>query len=283
MGIDVGDVEYLVCVQPLVERKYVFGEQGKMTLQKVWSDVRVFYPLQTIVRDIKMHTAEMAEQTHVRDVFRKNTRVFMISTLYYGSSGIVVDPSLVETSGRIMVQLIVCPEPDLSAAKQVQATTNERYMNAYDASSYLGIHPSVFSVLTGTCMVVNGDKRMPLPDNTPKTNVGLQLKFPKRNEETVGYTKKVGNQYVYSQKAIDLMQTYHEQWPAVFEMISRQPNDTYFETTVFPGKVGQLQQVSAWLRKQEHTKASRITCGTRVLEEDTMRAISTAVERLGVN
>lgn len=282
MGIDVGDVDTLVCARPLVERKYVFGEKGKMTLEKIWSSVDAFYPIQTIVRDIKVHSAELAEQTHVCDVFHKNARVFMVSTMYYGSSGIVVDPSLVETCGRIMVQLLVSPEPDLREAKQVHLCSNERYFNGYEAASQLGINAAVFNLLTGTCLVVNGERRYPLPDNTPKTNIGLQLKFFKRNEETAGYTKKVNNQYVYSKKAIDLVELYYQQWPNVFEMISSHSSDTFFESTLFPGKVGLLQQVSAWLRKQEHTKAKRVTCGTRVVSEETLKAITEAVNRLSV-
>lgn len=283
MGINVGDVDVLVRVRPLTERRYVFGDKGKMTLEKIWSSIDAYYPLQTIIREIKMHSAEIAEQTHVRDVFHKNARVFMVSTIYYGSSGIVVDPSLVETCGRIMVQLLVSPEPDLREAKQVHVSSNDRYMNSYEAASQLGINPSVFNMLTGTCLVVNGERRFPLPDNTPRTNIGLQLKFPKRNEETTGYTKKVNNQYVYSKKAVTLVELYYQQWPNLFEMLSSHNNDTYFESTLFPGKVGQLQQVSAWLRKQEHTKASRVTCGTKVLNEDTLTAITEAVNRLKVS
>lgn len=282
MGIDVGDVDTLVCVRPLTERRYVFGEKGKMTLEKIWSNVDAYYPIQTIIRDVKMHSAEIAEKTHVCDVFHKNARVFMVSTIYYGSSGIVVDPSLVETCGRIMVQLLVSPEPDLEEAKHVHSTSNDRYLNRYEAASQLGLNSTVFNLLTGTCLVVNGEKRFPLPDNTPKTNIGLQLKFPKRNEETAGYTKKINNQYVYSRKALDLVELYYQQWPKVFEMISSHNNDTFFESTLFPGKIGQLAQVAAWLRKQEHTKASRVTCGTRVLNEDTLKAISKAVSRLAV-
>lgn len=283
MGIDIGEVDTLVCARPLSEQKYVFGEKGKMTLQKIWSNVDAYYPLQTIIRDIQMHTSEIAEQTHVCEVFHKNARVFMVSTMYYGSSGIVVDPSLVETCGRIMVQLLVSPEPDLSEARQVHASSNDRFMSGYEAASQLGISPSVFNLLTGTCLVVNGEKRFPLPDNTPKTNIGLQLKFPRRNEETVGYTKKINNQYVYSRKAVDLVELYYQQWPKLFETIASHNHDTYFESTLFPGKVGQLQQVAAWLRKQDHVKATRVTCGTRTLNEDTLKAITEAVNRLTVS
>lgn len=101
MGIEVGDTKVLVCVLPLLNRRYTFGNFGKMTLEKSWSDIRVFYPLQTIVRDLKLHNSEFTQFTHVEEVFKVDTPVFMISTIYYGSLGLVVDPSPVKVCGRI--------------------------------------------------------------------------------------------------------------------------------------------------------------------------------------
>lgn len=282
MGIDIGEVDMLVCVNLLEERKYKFSEQGKMTLEKVWNPIPVNYALRTVLRDVKMHTAEMADQKHVRDVFAQNTQVFMISTMYYGSCGVVVDPSLIEQCGRIMVQLIVPPEPDFRLAKDVQSVASQRYVNAYEAASYLGMHQSVFSLITGTCLIVNGDKRFPLPDNTPKTNIGLQLKFPKRNEETVGYSKKIDQKFLYSQKAINLVERYYFRWPQIFQAIGRNSNDTYFETTLFPGQVGKLQEVTAWLKEQGHSKAERRTCGNVSMEDDALKEIARSVSLLQV-
>lgn len=101
MGIDVGETQVLVCVLPLLNRSYTFGNQGKMTLQKVWSDNRVYYPLQTIVRDLKVHNSDFTQFTNVEDVFKIDSPVFMISTVYYGSLGMVVDPTSVKQCGRI--------------------------------------------------------------------------------------------------------------------------------------------------------------------------------------
>lgn len=41
-----------------------------------------------------------------------------------------------------------------------------------------------------------------------KVNVGLNLKFNKKNEEVPGFTKKVENQWLYSKKALDAVSQY---------------------------------------------------------------------------
>lgn len=101
MGIDVGAIEVLVIAKPLVNRQYIFGAQGKMTLEKVWSEITFYYPLQTIVEDITIHNPAFVQYKQVEDIFVKDSIVFMVSTIYYGSKGYVVDPKPVKTCGRI--------------------------------------------------------------------------------------------------------------------------------------------------------------------------------------
>lgn len=71
-------------------------------------------------------------------------------------------------------------EPDLSAAKRIQEENSTNFINSYTASISIGLHSSVFSLITGSFIIVRGERRFPLPDNTPKANIGLQLKFPKK-------------------------------------------------------------------------------------------------------
>lgn len=71
-------------------------------------------------------------------------------------------------------------EPDLEPARRLQQENSTNFLNSYTASSSIGMHSSVFSLVTGSLIVVKGEKRFPLPDNTPKANIGLQLKFPKK-------------------------------------------------------------------------------------------------------
>lgn len=48
------------------------------------------------------------------------------------------------------------------------------------------------------------------PHGDHKANVGLNLKFNKKNEEVPGYTKKVGNEWMYSSAAEQLLAEYIE-------------------------------------------------------------------------
>lgn len=176
----------------------------------------------------------------------------------------------------------VKPEPDFSEAKQIQARSFNRYESVFNACLSLGISTNVFSVITGSFLVVLGEKRFPLPDGTPKVNIGLQLKFPKKNEEVVGYTKKQGNQFLYSKQAIELVELYCQTWPRIFEFLSGSSmHDLAFETELFE-ESGRLDQICKWLKQQPHANAERRTCGTAALEPDTLRAIVVAVNEVKV-
>lgn len=48
------------------------------------------------------------------------------------------------------------------------------------------------------------------PHGEQKANVGLNLKFVKKNEEVPGYTKKVGTEWTYSSAVEQLLGEYIE-------------------------------------------------------------------------
>jgi len=48
------------------------------------------------------------------------------------------------------------------------------------------------------------------PHGDHKANVGLNLKFNKKNEEVPGYTKRVGNEWMYSSAVEQLLAEYLE-------------------------------------------------------------------------
>lgn len=50
------------------------------------------------------------------------------------------------------------------------------------------------------------------PHGDHKANVGLNLKFNRKNEEVPGYTKKVGNEWMYSSAVEQLLAEYLERY-----------------------------------------------------------------------
>lgn len=56
--------------------------------------------------------------------------------------------------------------------------------------------------------------------SSQKFNVGLNLKFNVKNQETPGYTRKVNNNWLYSEKTVNLIREYMEFCPKIFEILS---------------------------------------------------------------
>lgn len=288
MGIDIGQTRVLVCAQPLREHKYVFSNE-RMQLTKVWSDMRVNYALQTLVRRLSIHAGDSAaagSECTVADHYAPGRCVFVATNnLYYGAQGRVLDTEGALRTGRISVELTDVPQPDLAEAQRLEAAQTTRYLTAYQAAAQTGLHHSVLSQITGTALITLGERRFPLPDNTPRVNVGLQLKFPKRGEELVGFSKRLGNSYAYTQRACELVARYAERWPQVMQAMRRRggngANEAQFETDVFEvGAAEGVNDVQRWLKEQAHTKAERRACGARALEEDTLREVVRAVEQM---
>ena len=74
------------------------------------------------------------------------------------------------------------------------------------AAQRLGIGTPFLGRITGTIRVCHGDKY---------TDIGLNLKFTKRQEEAPGYTKSVEGRWLYSEKAIDVLTQYMQRYRKV--------------------------------------------------------------------
>lgn len=69
-----------------------------------------------------------------------------------------------------------------------------------------------FNVCTHTYMLLQVNKPFLIssPHGDHRANVGLNLKFNKKNEEVPGYTKKIGNEWMYSSAVEQLLAEYLE-------------------------------------------------------------------------
>lgn len=91
----------------------------------------------------------------------------------------------------------------------------------------------MFSKITGVVLV--GSKNDQWDSQANKVNVGLNLKFNRKNEEIPGYTRKIGGNWLYSDNAVQLVKDYMQLCPRLFEYLSCCPNaDVLFKEDVFP-------------------------------------------------
>lgn len=51
-------------------------------------------------------------------------------------------------------------------------------MNSYQTATFVNLSANTFNRITGSVLIISGQKRH-ISDGTPKSNIGLQVKFPK--------------------------------------------------------------------------------------------------------
>lgn len=90
MGVDLGEIEVIVHARPIVGKRYVFGGQGKMSLEKEWNQLAAAYAYQVVLKDIAVHEKNVVEFTSISDVFKPKTTCFMLGHPHYGAMGEVV-------------------------------------------------------------------------------------------------------------------------------------------------------------------------------------------------
>lgn len=93
----------------------------------------------------------------------------------------MVEPAVYKKSGRIRVSVTVTSEPSLEEIKQTHHKLTSKYMQGIIASQRLGISSHLLSRITGTIYVQPVSSEINQDDL--KYNIGLNLKFNKKNEE----------------------------------------------------------------------------------------------------
>lgn len=284
MGIDVGKISRIVHVLQSTGEEYKFDPKIKIfRVSKTYNKFELAYPLQCVVQNIKAHRKKFREISFM-EALKNGTEIFMLASSYYGAFGEVVDVNCYERNGRVKVALTVPQEPtDFSSVIALHEKAQGMYMNPYQTAAALSISENVFNRITGTVLVIAGNKRQVSSEGNPKMNIGLQLKFPKANEELAGYSKR-DRIWLYSQKVVSLVQDYYCKFPVVFEVLGRRTggaNDVYFESDFFDTTHGDenLQSLLKWLASLPHHKAERRQAGTESVEKEVLDKIIETVNK----
>lgn len=238
MGIEFGKVDVLVHVKQLVGRKYVFTSDGKVALEKQWAHVLSHFPVQAVVEDLTAHDEHHLQFKDVSDVFPEGSFCFSLTNPYYGSMGTVIfyflvffvfNPSFQVLDSAeslknhlVKVSLSVDEEPDFASVYEMNEKTKRSYLKLSDSATQLSMSNYLFSRVTGSLFI----QRDEIEGFTSKSsiNIGLDLKFNKKNQETPGYTKKIDGVWYYTSKAVDLVRDYVSRFPQVFTFLSDSNN-----------------------------------------------------------
>ncbi|XP_043500398.1 5'-3' exoribonuclease 1 [Polistes fuscatus] len=273
-GIDIGKTNVLIYAQPLIGSKYIFEAKGKLSVEKQWQEIPMFYAYQTILKNIPTYSVIPLYKT-IDEIFIPGNNCFMLGHPHYGAMGEIVGPKININSGRIKISVKVVNEPNFTAVKQAHTESKTQYIYGSTAAQRLGISSHLLSRITGTIYIAQNNPREVI-------NIGLNLKFNKRNEEVPGYTKKEYGygQWLYSKRAVELIRDYMAKFPNLFERLAQSITiDVFSEEELFDKSSDELSSIVAWLKEQHFRGVESRPCGVNVLESEIVQKIEQEVDK----
>ncbi|XP_012994610.1 5'-3' exoribonuclease 1 isoform X2 [Esox lucius] len=284
-GIIINETVVVLYGQLLTGRKYVPGPNGQVHLEKQWAKQILPFAYQTIVKDIKAFDSSSSHFKTLEDLFPPTTTVFMVGNPYYGAMGEVQESSDVISEGRVRVVFTVPCEPQMEALIQNQHKYCVRYSPGYVLASRLGITSYLVSRFSGSIFIGRGSKKN--PHGEQKANVGLNLKFNKKNEEVPGYTKRTEKEWLYSVAVEELLAEYLERFSEVFDLVSRNSHDdVFYEDDIWPGEddngADKVKEITSWLKTHPVAEIARASCDLQILDSAIVARIEEEVEKAKV-
>ncbi|RVE61693.1 hypothetical protein OJAV_G00172970 [Oryzias javanicus] len=284
-GIIINDTDVVLYGQLLTGRKYVPKEKGVVELEKQWAKQVLPFAYQAVVKDIKAFYSSLTCFKSLDELFPPATTVFMVGAPYYGAMGEVQDSQDVLKDGRIRVVFSVPHEPQLDHLIHNQHKYSVRYSPGYVLASRLGISGYLVSRFSGSIFIGRGSKKNPCGEQ--KSNVGLNLKFNKKNEEVPGYTKRTEKEWLYSAAVEELLAEYLDRFSEVFDAVARNSHDDiFYEDDIWPGVdqngAEKVAEITSWLKSHPVSSISRASCDLQVLDAAIVEKIEEAVEKTKV-
>ncbi|XP_055609359.1 5'-3' exoribonuclease 1-like isoform X2 [Uranotaenia lowii] len=274
LAIDLGEITQLVSVKTCIGSEYVL-KNNCFVLRKLWNSFESMYPIQSIVTEVNEVLKTLKPYIEIHQMYPENSVVFLRATQWYGSLGHVIE--VTPNPKRIKTRFEIYSEPDLEKIVVLNEVSKQQYKTMMDAAACIGISINLLSRISSSIFIVHGARRSLNMDEQGKVNIGLQIRNVTRNEHVVGYTQKLNDKWMFSEKAIELLKSFYGKAPVLFERLEVfGRTDVLFESEMFAENSengSQLKELVAWLKTQPHTKAERRSCGSKMLEPTAFEAL----------
>ncbi|XP_058058704.1 5'-3' exoribonuclease 1 [Anopheles bellator] len=282
LALNVGPIKQLVHVKTCVGTEYVLKDANRFVLNRLWNPIDVAFPAQCIVRHVNDVMQKQKPFLDTVDMFPLKSTIFLRATESYGSMGEVADIS--GSNGYIKGHFLVHDEPDLRSVFQMHKQSLQSYRTVNDTAAMLGISIGVLLQLVGSIPVAHGGHRSLNVDDEKTVNIGLRLRMMSKDEAAVGFCRRANKMWLFSDRTINLLQSYDAQFPELFEKLEfAGRTKVHFETDLFgEGNEGKLKQVEEWLKAQDHMNAERRSCGIDLVEPKAIERLVQLIDGYGV-
>ncbi|RZF36429.1 hypothetical protein LSTR_LSTR010849 [Laodelphax striatellus] len=271
-GVEVGETDVIIYASFLEGKKYLYLPSGKVTTKKQWETVPTPFALQTVVEKLKVHEDVKGRELTIGDIFKPGGFCFLLATKFYGDMGLI-DPA--QYDGKIKLTICHTSEPDFRTAKAISQKLKGQYVSGAVLGNKLGLTGHLLSRITGSIFISKDAS-----EDARKVNVGLNLKFNRKNQEVCGYTKRLpDNKWLYSPKAEELLIGYLKVASDLIKNLSSNVgNDVFLLEDVFPENgEKRLSEITSWL-KESTSKLTRQNCGSDVLDEEVINILEKTVD-----
>ncbi|KAG8967784.1 hypothetical protein FRC03_009333 [Tulasnella sp. 419] len=266
-GVLTDNIHMLVHVRPLKGMKRT--DTGALVKDYEGPDKEVEQALQMIVTKVVSEDPRYLEKKAppLAEEFPNGSKVIFLGEFGYGVAASV--ESTTETTLSILLAFFrseAQEEEKLAALIRSKAGLQEQYYPAFQVARMLNISGLALAKITSSFMVLisNGDK----------TNLGLSLKFEAKGMKVLEYTRKDGNQWEFSEKAIDLIREYKREFPTVFSRLDARGDDLTRASDLFAGNAdAQVKTVQAWLKARGVRDLEPVSLYTAHLTKDTIHEI----------
>eukprot|EP00051_Salpingoeca_urceolata_P002890 m.53531 g.53531 ORF g.53531 m.53531 type:complete len:1392 (-) comp12390_c0_seq3:40-4215(-) len=281
-GVQTGDVHVLLHVALLdgVARKFL--DSGVVEQVKRWATTETVHPFQTIVSNAMVAKRDrLGADERVEEVLSSGTCFFYLGNPFYGHGGQVKALSTKKKRVEVSVRLEVRRQPNITRA--IGKIPPEKYFPFHMVARKVSLPFSVLGRLTSSVYVYKGSQHN---QGVGKYDVGLKLKFSKRNEEVLGYSRRTPEgEWLLSEKTVQVMLEYRARFPELFTGLLQAGNvDRFFELDLVPEERDPpyFQQVSDWLKTLPTFKAETVPVGSIALSDVAVAAIESAVDAMPV-
>lgn len=258
-AVDIGDVR---CIFEVV---YLHGvsRDSNGALKKQWSETSTLVPFQTILEEVPFgpdprfleRPAPAIDEQY--PIYSSALFVPPNGGATYGVMGTVVDykedpsPTNAASSGSLVLNIDQIERMGPLFSTLVIANDFDKWYSAKDLAKMAGIPLTFVGRITSSIILDD------------KNDLGLQLRFQGRGQQTLGYTKRVesvdrhtgqrNSWWEYSQKTCDLVLSYLEAFPDIFDILVKLPINSVHAHEVF----AQSEKKEQEAEKEKSLKTSK--------------------------
>ncbi|KAF9781094.1 exonuclease II [Thelephora terrestris] len=240
-GVVTGAIDVLVHVLPFKGMKSL--ESGAFVKEYETPDRETEQAVQMTITNVASEDPRYVERASLplSEEFPIGKNVFFLGRQAYGAFAQVSGAT--ETSLSVTLTCFAQGEDENERFKAlVRSQPSERYYPFFAVAKIVGLSQKVVSRLTSRVMAIDGD-------HVGKINLGLSVKFEAKAQKVIGYSRKVSQHWEFSEKTVDLIKEYKENFPEVVKHLEKYGNDFLQLSEVFPGPGSddRIKQLKAWL------------------------------------